>query len=264
MLDALLLDFLRALDEKTWLSPTIAGNWTIKDIAAHLLDGNLRGLSVSRDGFSIAPGENVETYPNLLAYLNRLNNEWTLATKRLSPAVLIELLAYTGSLYSSHLSKLDPETQAVFGVAWAGEALSSNRMHLAREFTEKFLHQQQIRDALGDQSLLHHALFHPFIDTCMFALPFAYKGFPGLEGTVIEIEVFGKVGGKWQLVRQDKSWTLYRGAGHDPNTSIRLDTDIAWKLFSKGIKSEQTLAFVQVEGIQALAVPALSAAAFMA
>ncbi|MEO8240286.1 MAG: maleylpyruvate isomerase N-terminal domain-containing protein [Flavobacterium sp.] len=51
VLDELLIELLKSLTEEEWNVQTIAKKWTVKDIASHLLDGNLRGLSISRDHF---------------------------------------------------------------------------------------------------------------------------------------------------------------------------------------------------------------------
>ena len=44
-LDEKLLELLRGLNDEEWHMPTIAKRWRVKDIAAHLLDGNIRTLS---------------------------------------------------------------------------------------------------------------------------------------------------------------------------------------------------------------------------
>jgi len=41
---------LRGLSPADWNAPKLAGAWTVKDVAAHLLDGNLRTLAMLRDG----------------------------------------------------------------------------------------------------------------------------------------------------------------------------------------------------------------------
>lgn len=51
VLDKLLIKLLRSLIEEQWNSITIAKLWKVKDIASHLLDGNLRTLSFSRDRY---------------------------------------------------------------------------------------------------------------------------------------------------------------------------------------------------------------------
>ena len=90
-LDRLLLELLRSLTPADWQRPTLARQWTVQDVAAHLLDGNLRTLSMLRDGhFDEAPQD--PSYPGLVAYLNRLNADWVRAARRLSPVVLVALL----------------------------------------------------------------------------------------------------------------------------------------------------------------------------
>ena len=99
LLDHLLTDLLESLTIEEWHLSTIAKNWTVKDIAAHLLDGNLRTLSVSRDNYFGEAPANVHSYEDLVAYINLLNASWTNAAKRLSPKVLISLLEATGKQY---------------------------------------------------------------------------------------------------------------------------------------------------------------------
>ena len=47
-----LLDLLRSLSPEDWHRPTVCSAWCVKDIASHLLDGDLRRLSIQRDGYS--------------------------------------------------------------------------------------------------------------------------------------------------------------------------------------------------------------------
>jgi hypothetical protein len=44
-----LLSLLRNLSVDDWSKPTAARQWTVKDLAAHLLDGDIRRLSYQRD-----------------------------------------------------------------------------------------------------------------------------------------------------------------------------------------------------------------------
>ena len=51
VLDHELLKLLHTLSDKEWSTPTVAKRWTVKDVAAHLLDGNLRVISMLRDNY---------------------------------------------------------------------------------------------------------------------------------------------------------------------------------------------------------------------
>ena len=48
-LDKLLLRLLEGLSPADWGKQTVAPEWKVKDVAVHLLDGNLRTLSMLRD-----------------------------------------------------------------------------------------------------------------------------------------------------------------------------------------------------------------------
>jgi hypothetical protein len=98
-LDYLLIDVLKSLKESDWNLPTLAPKWCVKDIAGHLLDGNLRALSMLRDGYFDENPENIDSYSDLLAYLNKLNEVWVKSMTRLSPMVLINLLESSGKEY---------------------------------------------------------------------------------------------------------------------------------------------------------------------
>ncbi len=126
ILDQKLIELLKSLTPEDWNKKTRAKQWTVKDIAGHLLDGNLRTLSISRDRhFGEAP-ENIQSYQDLVNFLNRLNADWVKAMKRLSPVVLIDLLETTGHAYYTHLASLNPMEEAIFSVGWAGEDKSLN------------------------------------------------------------------------------------------------------------------------------------------
>lgn len=262
-LDSLLLNLLRSLGAEEWHSSTIAKPWTVKDIAAHLLDGNLRTLSMSRDGFFGDPPSEINDYQDLVAYLNRLNADWVKATKRLSPAILIELLELTGKAFCAHLQTLDPFAPALFSVAWAGEHTSKNWFHIAREYTEKWIHQQQIRDALDKPGLMTRALFYPFIDTLMQGLPHAYRSILATDGTTIQITITTDIGGNWYLTRKEQQWQ-FSTAENPPAATVEMNPDTAWRLFSKGITPATARSDVYIFGEPALAEPALHMISVMA
>src|SRR3954466_15389489 len=91
-----LVELLRSLAMDEWNVPTVSSRRTVKDIASHLLDGTLRRLSMQRDGFFPAGGSGrPRSDETLMCFLNRLNDEWEIATRRLSPKVLIDLIEST-------------------------------------------------------------------------------------------------------------------------------------------------------------------------
>ncbi|KQB37294.1 maleylpyruvate isomerase N-terminal domain-containing protein [Flavobacterium aquidurense] len=264
ILDELLIDLLNSLSDEEWNAPTVARKWAVKDIASHLLDGNLRGLSISRDQYFGEKPENINSYGDLVTFLNQLNMSWTNATKRLSPVVLTQLLETTGKQYSEHLQTLNPFENAIFSVAWAGEETSLNWFHIAREYTEKFLHQQQIRNAVGKQALLTKTLFHPFISTFMYALPHTYKNTAAEKGTIVTLIVNSDIGGQWNIIKEEREWKFIESFDDEQSAIIKIDPDDAWLLFSKGMTPHQAKEKVTIIGDKKLAEVALNIVAVMA
>ncbi|MDO7875556.1 maleylpyruvate isomerase N-terminal domain-containing protein [Hymenobacter sp. ASUV-10] len=266
VLDRKLITLLQSLTPADWQRLTLARRWTVKDIAAHLLDGNLRTLSMLRDGYFGEASGAINSYDDLLAFLNRLNAEWVTAMRRLSPVVLIELLIQSGREYAEFLATLDPQAPAAFAVAWAGESESVNWFHIAREYTEKWHHQQQIRETVGQTAeLLTPELFRPFIETFMRGLPHAYRQVAAPVGTVVQVRVTTASGGSWQLVKGEAGWRLQNVA---PDAVLAAEVvlmpETAWRLFTKGIDPATAEAESVLHGDRELALAALRMVAVMA
>lgn len=252
-LDKKLIELLKSLSPGEWNKPTIAKKWTVKDIAAHLLDGNIRTLSFSRDKHSLQPSSPINSYKELVDYLNELNAVWVNAYKRISPQLLIEQLETSGQQFYKELATLDPFADAMFSVAWAGETVSTNWFHIAREYTEKFIHQQQIRDAVGKPGIMIKELFYPFIDTFMYGLPHTFRNTVADNGTTIQITVTTEIGGNWFLRRNAGNWQLTKEEIKNIAAAFTIDPNTAWKLFSKGMTAEEAKKKVIISGSKELA-----------
>lgn len=214
-----LVSLLRGLSADEWNAPTVAGAWTVKDVAAHLLDTTLRRLSMHRDAYEPPPRD----FSSVSALVNDLNAEGVSFARRLSPAMLIDLHARYGAQLAEFFAGLDPYAEAKWGVSWAGEEQSPMWFDIARELTEKWHHQQQIRDAVS-RPALYGGYLAPVIDTFVRALPYTYR----------DVEVPGPV----VLRIDDAAWsladgTLYAGEADDPLVSITLPGDRAWRLFTR-------------------------------
>lgn len=265
VLDRMLIGLLESLTEEEWNAPTVAKLWKVKDVAAHLLDGNLRGLSISRDHYFGEPAGNIHSYQDLVSFLNNLNMTWTRAAQRLSPKVLIALLAITGKQYTAHLEALDPFDNAIFPVAWAGQETSPNWFHIAREYTEKFLHQQQIRDAVNKHGLMTKELYYPFLDTFMHALPYTFKNAEAAENTVVSVIVSTDIGGQWNITKKAADWVLSKGdSTKTSHSTVTIDPDTAWKLFSRSWTAEQVADKVTIAGDRVLGEQVLKMVSVMA
>lgn len=118
------------------------------------------------------------------------------------------LLELTGSQVSGYYEALDLREEAIFPVDWTGETTSRNWMHLAREYTEKWHHQQQIRDTIGDATILNKQYFTPLIDTFMPALPHTFREVTAEEGVAIKVVVTSDAWRSWWLVKEKDRWKL--------------------------------------------------------
>jgi uncharacterized protein (TIGR03083 family) len=243
-----LISLLRGLEQSDWNRPTACAEWSVKDIAAHLLDGNVRRLSFQRDGFRPPTDDPIQAYPELVAYLNRLNAEWVRAARRLSPELLVHLLDLTGPQVADFFLSLDPFGAALFSVAWAGEDTSLNWFDIAREYTERWLHQQQIREAVGAPGLTGREWLHPVLDVFLRALPFSFRPLERGAGCAVGIEIQGDAGGDWTLRRSAREWELLAGSLPCPDASVRLSQDTAWRLLSKGLRADEARERVSILG----------------
>ena len=265
VIDQHLIQLLRSLNNADWKKPTLAGSWTVKDIAAHLLDTAMRSVSIYRDQFSGEKPEKISGYQDLVSYLNTLNAGWVSAFKRVSSAQLIDLLESISALQYEQYKKLDPVQPSIFSVAWAGEESSTNAFHTAREYTEKFHHQLQIREALGcAEVLITKTLFLPFMDTLMQGLPHTYREVKVNDGNTVQIVVSGEAGGIWQLKMLASGWKLLEKPETILSGEITMSPSTAWKLFTKGISIEDARQLVDVSADETPASHCLQMVSVMA
>ena len=261
-LNAELIRLLRSLSAEEWDRPATP-RWRVRDVAAHLLDGDIRRLSAGRDGVALRPDVPIIGFDDLVGWLNWLNAEWVGVARRMSPAVLVTLLEATGPQVAEFLASLDPDAPAMWPVSWAGEDVSPNWMDVGREFTERWHHQQQIRDAVGRPGVTEARWMRPVLELSMRALPRAYAAVRLADGGSLAFHVEGEGGGWWTLLRADGRWTLQEGGSERPTCVVRMDTDTAWRVLHHALPPERARGRVAVEGDAALAEPFLNARAVM-
>lgn len=248
-----LVSLLRSLSDEDWHKPTVSSKRLVKDIASHLLDGSLRRLSMQRDGYRPDDGRSQPRADEpLLDFLNRLNAEWEIGARRLSPKVLIDLIDWADTQLAVLSRSLDPHAPAIFPVAWAGEEQSENWMDVARDYTEKWHHTQQVFDAVGRPSTItERHLFHPCLDTFMRALPFTFRNVAADVGSVVAVVITGEAGGTWYVERGQQDWRQVEQPSGTVSSKVTLTQGSAWKLVTKRRSREAVLAQfpdVRIEG----------------
>lgn len=257
-----MLELLRSLTPEQWQAPTSCPGWSVKDIAAHILGDDLNNLSSGRDGFRSAWFDGPR-WEDLVAFINERNEAWVDALRRVSLPVLVELLGFSGARVHAHFESLDPMAPGP-NVAWAGSGSMPMWMHVAREYSERWLHQMQIREAVAGSGLLERRLFHPVLDTFVHALPVAYANVAAELGTHVLVEISGDAGGGWSLVKGAAGWELFEGMDNSATMTVRLDQDLAWRLWTKGVDPAAARAAVSFEGDRVLGEPLLGAVAIIA
>lgn len=247
-----LLGLLDSLAPEEWHATTIVPGWTVKDIAGHLLKGELGILARRRDGYSM-PGVSIQGWDDLVVFINTLNRSWAEAARMLSPRIICDLLRWAAPQAEEYFASLDPHATGV-PVDWVGPEPAPNWLDLAREYTERWHHQQQMRDAVAKPGLKEARYLAPVLDAFVRALPRTFSSVKGRLGKQVKLTITGEAGGTWCLLREESSeWHLYLGAGDSPTTEVSIDQDDAWRLFTKGLKPEEARQRAQITGDSALA-----------
>jgi uncharacterized protein (TIGR03083 family) len=230
---ARLLDVFRSLSADQWQASTACAGWSVGDVARHLIADDLGRLSWQRDGYSTSRFE-PSSEAELLTLINEQNERWVAAARRLSPHIVVDLLEWGGRETQAHFESLDPDALGL-GVSWAGEAESANWFDLAREYTERWHHQAQIREGAGVPLLTEARLFAPVLATFVRGVPHGFAGVEADDGTHVRLRITGDAGGEWSLVRSDGAWRLSQPLGDEAAASVEFDQDAAWRLFTKGL-----------------------------
>jgi uncharacterized protein (TIGR03083 family) len=255
-----LVALLRALTPADWDRQTIAGDWRVRDVVAHLIDTALRRLAFHRDGMTPPPPDKpIKTTRDFVDFINRLNAQWVTTSKRFSPRVLTEFFDRASTDLANWFETLPLDAPALFGVSWAGEEQSEGWFDIGREFTELWHHQQQIRMAVGAPSLSDSRYLRAVIDIAMRGLPHAFRDVSASPGETLLVDVSGSAGGQWTLVRHAQGWTLYAGTPEVATTRIELQDEATWKLLFNGFTDAEAAAAIRVDGRADLAAPLLRA-----
>jgi uncharacterized protein (TIGR03083 family) len=246
-LEGMLIELLRSLTPQDWEKQTLAPKWKVKDVAAHLLDTQLRKLAASRDRHT-QENPKITSNADLVALINSLNAEGVRKYRQLSIGELIARMESASKESAEYHQLLDPFARAMFSVSWAGEEVSANWFDTAREFTERWHHQQQIRLAVEKPGIMTREFYFPVLDCFMRALPHAYSAVPAKSGTLAQFNIAGECGGSWYLLRDIETWKLVSSAAREKLSETTIPQEIAWRIFTKGIARDAARAQIQVKG----------------
>jgi uncharacterized protein (TIGR03083 family) len=256
-----LLRLLSSLSSEDWQKPTVCPGWSVKDVALHLLGGDVGNLSRRRDSHAL--GAFITSWEELVTFINDLNQGWVQAAQRISPRLLIDLLEFTGVQLCDYYRSLDPYALGA-SVSWVGPAPAPVWLDLAREYTERWHHQQHIRDAVSKPGLKEPRYMAPVLSAFVWALPRAFRPTRVAENTSVTLRITGESGGQWSLLQERGEWRLYQGAPDEPDAEVILNEDIAWRLFTRGLGQSVAREHMALSGDRALGLRVLEMVSIIA
>lgn len=245
--DAKLIELMRDLRPEEWDMQTLAPAWKVRDVIAHLIDTVLRKLSMVRDHCFVEQLQ-IRSEQDVIDLVSRLNREGVTVYRRLSPSVLIDMMQSACRESADFHESLDPFAPAVFNVSWAGESTSLNWFDTARELTERWHHQQQIREATQRPGIMTPDLYHPVLDCFVRGLPHAFHAVEAAPGTTVQLDIAGESGGTWLLAKTGNGWSFTPAAATKPAARVVIPEQIAWRVFTKGISRPDAIAQSSLEG----------------
>jgi uncharacterized protein (TIGR03083 family) len=260
-----LLTLLRDLSEEEWQTPTVCPGWTVKDVALHLLGVDVGNLSIRRDRFydRSTRGPEGESWEELVTFLAGLNQSWVEASCRISPRLLCELLTFTGEAMSDYFLGLDPMAVGE-AVCWAGPDPAPVWLDVAREYAERWVHQQQIRDAVACPGFKESQYFAPVLATFVHALPLALQNAEDGPGETLRLVITGDAGGTWIALKSGSSWMLARDQPGVASAEVSVPQEIAWRLFTRGIPRHEAMVHMRFEGEHNLGMAVLDMVSIIA
>ncbi|HEX2383703.1 MAG TPA: maleylpyruvate isomerase family mycothiol-dependent enzyme [Acidimicrobiales bacterium] len=254
-----LVELLRGLDDAAWRAPTECPAWTVKGLALHILGDDLSLLSRQRDEATNGLIFYAESHPGLdfQPLLDGFNEQWVEAAMFFSPALLIELLRLSGEWTAAFYGSVDPD-RSCEPVGFFGDrgrsATSPYWQAIAREYVERWVHQHQIRRALGHPDLGREFL-EPAAAVVARSLAAHLPDIGAEPGTVLVLTVNDVA--SWTCTLADGGWSLVDGRSRDAAVELSLAQADATVVLSRGRGRDDARAAFRVSGDEALAERAL-------
>jgi uncharacterized protein (TIGR03083 family) len=226
-----LLEMLADLGVSDWDRPTPCPGWSVLGLVSHLLGDDLSFLAWQRDDHhgTLAPDGVDEG--GFIAWLDEWQAEWVHAARRLSPRLVVELLGWVGDQVVETVAAQDPSARTAT-VTWADVDPVPVWLDQVRELSERWIHRQQLLQALGHASDLRPDLAEPVLDGLRWAYPYRLDAIHRATRTSVTISVIGpEVQARWDLVSAGETWEFQPGhAG--PCAELRMTTEQAWRLLT--------------------------------
>lgn len=237
-----LLVLLRSIADDDWWLPTICGDWSVHDVVIHLFGADVNILSGDRDRFRGSPlgptTGDLSDWPTLVAFIDQRNDSWVSALRRMSPDLLVQVLEWTGEQLATYWPTVNLDATGL-PVNWAGPDPAPVWLHVARELTERWTHQQHIRVAVERPGCAEPEMLGAVLDILARAIPYALRDIMPLETSCVELIVTGDGGGRWLAESDGKQWILVEQYNGERLAIVRTDAVSAWQAFTLGLTSTE-------------------------
>jgi hypothetical protein len=184
---------------------------------------------------------------DVTALVDQINEAWVEGAYFLSPRQLIDQLERSGIEYAETLSALDMSAPGI-PIDWVAPGPAPVWLDVAREFTERWIHQAQLRDATGRSPFDDRWALYPVFDTFMLALPNALREVEAPEGANVHLTIRGEAGCTWIVRKTADEWAFGSDRGVEPFAALWIDQDDVWRLYTKGISKMDVLPRIEQAG----------------
>jgi uncharacterized protein (TIGR03083 family) len=248
-----LLTLLRDLSADEWARPTECPSWTVKGIALHLLGDDLSLLTRQRDASTDSLTLFAEDHPGFTfrQLLDGFNDQWVATARFLSTELVVMLLDLVGEQSAAFYETVGLDTVAVEPVQFFATLDPSPYWQvIAREYVERFVHQSQIRRALGRPELagdlvsvaarVHAHMFAAWMRDLAPA-PGASVGF-----------VVGDAG-DWTITRGSSAWAVAEAGASGADAMITVASEATVAFVGRGLAADALASAVSFSGDEELA-----------
>lgn len=219
-----LLQLLSSLTSEEWARATVVPGWSVKDVALHLLDDDLGWLSRGRDG-DPSGRLAMEDQTSFVEALATKNQRWIDGARGLSLRVVADLLEWTGQQMDAYYDSMDLEAEG--RVSWAGDGPVPLWFDIAQDLTERWVHQMQMREAVGRVEDYAQRYLPTVLRTFVWALPHQFR-VASPVGTTVQVDLTS--GGVWTLTCEGNArWTLSEGVAGEPTATATFDDTAGWR-----------------------------------
>ncbi|MCP3855892.1 MAG: maleylpyruvate isomerase family mycothiol-dependent enzyme [Actinomycetia bacterium] len=224
-----LVELLQGLSAGDWERPSPCPGWSVLGLAVHLLGGDLSFISWHRDGHYGTPPPAGLDEVEFINWIDELQIEWVHSARRLSPPVVVALLHWTATQIVETIAAQDPSAAAA-SVSWASSTPVPVWLDQARELSERWIHRQQLLQAVGEPSDLRSDLAVPVLDGLRWAYPFRLGRVVRSPGAAVRVSVLGReFGADWMLRSTGDGWMFSNEVMSERMAEMSMSSEQAWR-----------------------------------